>query len=406
MSIELIFLVVGFILFVGFFGDVFFDKTKIPSILWLMLIGITLGPITGLADASKFEEGATIFTTFALVYLLFEAGLNADLKRFYAAAPQGLRLSIISFILSFAAIFGVGLLLRLGLVPSLILGAILGDLSQAAVIPLLKRIKVEERTRLSLIFDSAFSDVLCILTAVTIVDIAVRETVSVGGVISGFLASFLIAVFLGGLGGLLWARVAASSLMKYGNFYLMTLAVMLILFSLTSFVNANGAIACLVFGLVIGNSKRLSDKQESLELISGEGREFYSEISFFITAFFFVYLGMSISFSEMGSFLVGLLLVVVLFLIKPFSVFLAFSSDMKVRDAVITEVLIAKGLAAAVLIQFTAQQGIDGTAGLVNVALATIFLSNVVTSIFVALVEQKKYSGMYGFLHNKYSRVK
>src|SRR3989338_6437322 len=112
MSIELIFLVVGFILFVGFFGDVFFDKTKIPSILWLMLIGITLGPITGLADASKFEECATIFTTFALVYLLFEAGLNADLKRFYAAAPQGLRLSIISFILSFAAIFGVGLLDR------------------------------------------------------------------------------------------------------------------------------------------------------------------------------------------------------------------------------------------------------------------------------------------------------
>ncbi len=406
MNIETIFLMVAFVLFVGFFGDVFFDKTKIPNIIWLMLIGIILGPITGLVDASQFQEGAAIFTTFALVYLLFEAGINADLKRFYSAAPQGLRLSVISFFVSFGAIFGVGMLLRLGVVPSLILGAILGDLSQAAVIPLLKRIKVEERTKLSLIFDSAFSDVLCILTTVTIVDIVVRGSVSVGTVISGFLASFLIAIFLGGLGGWVWARVAASTLMKYGNFYLMTLAVMLVLFSVTSFVNANGAIACLVFGLVIGNSKRLSDRQESLELISGEGKEFYSEISFFIASFFFVFLGISMNFSEPWSFIVGVLLVAVLFFVKPFSVFLAFSSDMKARDAVITEVLIAKGLAAAVLVQFTAQQGIAGTAGLVNIALATILVSNVVSSIFVTLIEKKMYFGTYKFLYNKYSKVK
>lgn len=403
MSIETIFLMVAFVLFVGFFGDVFFDKTKIASIIWLMIIGVLLGPVFHLVDPAQFTDGAAIFTTFALVYLLFEAGLNADLKRFYAAAPQGLRLSIISFLVSFVVISAIGLLLGFGLVPSLILGGLLGDLSQAAVIPILKRVKVEEQTKLSLIFDTAFSDVLCILTTVTIVDIVLRESVSVGSVISGFLASFLIAIFLGGLIGWLWARVAVSSLMKFGNFYLMTLAVMLILYSLTSFVNANGAIACLVFGLVLGNSKKISGTQEKSDLISGEGKEFYSEISFFIASFFFVYLGLRLNFDEPASFLVGLVLVVFLFLVKPFSVFLAYSKDMKVRDVQITEVLIAKGLTAAVLVQYIAQQGVQGTAGLVNVALATIFLSNIASSVFVFLIEKKKYNGIFEFLYKKYN---
>ena len=47
------FFLLGFIIIIGFFSMQFFEKTKIPDILFLMLLGVLLGPVFGVVDSSS-----------------------------------------------------------------------------------------------------------------------------------------------------------------------------------------------------------------------------------------------------------------------------------------------------------------------------------------------------------------
>ncbi len=404
MSVESIFLGVAIILFIGFFGEVIFKKTKIPDVIWLIIIGIILSSVFKWVDPTAFEGAAPLFTTFALVYLLFEAGLNIDIKKFIKSAPQGLALTFISFVLAFLVTFLIGLAIGKGLVLSLLLGSILGGVSSAVVIPLVKNLDLTPKVRLALVIDSAISDVLCILGTVTIIAIFTTGGFSVSSTINNFLAQFLIAIAIGAALGFLWARFAAMFISKIGNFFMLTLGLMLIVYSLTKMINANGAIACLVFGLVLGNSKhKESSVPEEMTIISGSGKHFFGELSFFIKTFFFVYLGILINFSEPISFLWAFLIVIGIFIMRPFSIFVSFYSGNRLKDIEIADVLVPKGLAAAVLVQLPLQAGIPGAETLVNIVLAVILISIVLSTILVFFAQKKSYRTPFSFLHFRHS---
>ncbi|OPX58504.1 MAG: potassium/proton antiporter [Methanomassiliicoccales archaeon PtaB.Bin215] len=83
--------------------------------------------------------------------------------------------------------------------------------------------------------------------------------------------------------------------------YMITIAAMLIVFSVTNFLvdkAGGGAIAVLVFGLTIGNwdeiSKVLRQKGEQFAL-GDKVKRFHDEIAFLIRTVFFVYLGLVIT---------------------------------------------------------------------------------------------------------------
>lgn len=404
MAIETIFLGLGVILFIGFFGEIIFEKTKIPDVIWLMVIGIVLGSFTGLVTSTDLVSIAPIFTTFALIFLLFEAGLNIDIMQFLKSLSQGSKLTITSFIFSFIAIFLIGFMLQLGLYPSLLLGTILAGVSSAVVLPIVKNLHMTSDTRLSLVFDSAFSDVLCILGTVTLLEIIVFQSADAGAIAGGLLSSFLIAIALGAALAFAWAKLIWKYFKSRGNFYVLTLAFMLILYSGTELLKANGAIACLVFGLFLGNSQKAAALlQEKGNVITKSGKEFYAEIAFFIKTFFFVYLGILIDFSDPWSFLWGFLILIGLYLARPFAVFLSFKRSTPVKDVRVTEVLVPKGLAAAVLVQLPIQAGVAGAEALVNICLAVILLSILASTVFTVLVQKGKFKGVFPFLQKKYS---
>ncbi len=405
MAIESIFLAVAVILFIGFFGEIIFEKTNIPDVIWLLLIGIILSTIFRWVSSSAFDDVAPLFTTFALIYLLFEAGINIDIKKFLNSAPQGLRLSVISFVFSFLVIFLVGLVIQKGFALSLLLGAILSGLSSAVVVPIIKNMTMDPKAKLSLVIDSAFSDVFCILGTVTLVEVFSVNVFDMGQIVNSVLSSFLIAIAVGLLLSLVWANIILK-FFKKRNFYILTLAFMLIVYSVTEMIKANGAIACLVFGLILGNSKKIHKLfSEDKNVITRSGKAFYGEFAFFIKTFFFVYLGILIDFSQPLSFVWALLILVGLYLVRPFAVWLSFSKDSKIRDVKLTETLIPKGLAAAVLVQLPIQAEIAGAESLVNICLAVILLSILSATVFVYLIQKNKYPGFFRFLYRKYSKA-
>ena len=80
MSITAAIIFLGSLIFLAHLFNALFEYTKIPTVLLLILIGITIGPITGLATPEALGSFGSVFTTITLVVRLFESGTGLRIR--------------------------------------------------------------------------------------------------------------------------------------------------------------------------------------------------------------------------------------------------------------------------------------------------------------------------------------
>ena len=73
---ELLFL--GLIILVGFLGRILFRFTKIPESLFMIVIGLCVGPIFNFVDQSLFEGYTALVATITLVLVLLDSGISLN----------------------------------------------------------------------------------------------------------------------------------------------------------------------------------------------------------------------------------------------------------------------------------------------------------------------------------------
>jgi NhaP-type Na+/H+ and K+/H+ antiporter len=89
------------------------------------------------------------------------------------------------------------------------LGSIVGGTSSAVVIPLIAKLKIQERSRTDLLLESAFSDVLCIVVTLALLQ-SIRSHELRPGLIAGqVVSSFVMASALGAIGAFFWSNMLA-----------------------------------------------------------------------------------------------------------------------------------------------------------------------------------------------------
>ncbi|MGB1013563.1 MAG: cation:proton antiporter, partial [Nannocystaceae bacterium] len=72
---------VGFALFVGALSQVLATHLKVPGIVLLLLAGVLLGPdVADIIRPAALGGGLNVLVGFAVAVILFEGGLNLDLK--------------------------------------------------------------------------------------------------------------------------------------------------------------------------------------------------------------------------------------------------------------------------------------------------------------------------------------
>jgi len=396
MSVEIIFAMVGIIILLGYLSDLFFSRTNIPDVLWLILIGMLLGPILGIVRPNALGDAAVIFTSFALLFILFEGGLHIRIKDLLESMYGATTITLVNFILTVAVVTGIALFFGWSLINSVLLGTILGGTSSAVVVPIVRKLKMGTDNRLVLILESAFTDVLCIVATLTIVQIVTLENINLSGVLNSLFGSFAIAIFVGGILGFVWILLL-ERFQSLSKSYISTIGVLLIVFGITEFAQSSGAIAALAFGIVMGNSRKilsLTEGEDDTDTLTSSARVFFSQISFFVKTFFFVYIGILISLSEFQPLIIGLLIAMAVFLIRPLSVKFAYKEENNPKDKSIMESMVPKGLAAAVLAQVPMQQGIAGAEKILTPVFATIFFTIAITTVMVYLVESGRYKGL------------
>ncbi|MFQ6060772.1 MAG: cation:proton antiporter, partial [Thermoplasmata archaeon] len=78
------FIAVGAVIFVGFFATLIFERTRVPDLLILVILGLILGPVTAqyfgveLVPRSILDFVMPYFAALALVIILFDGGLNLN----------------------------------------------------------------------------------------------------------------------------------------------------------------------------------------------------------------------------------------------------------------------------------------------------------------------------------------
>ena len=395
---------IGLLVFFGHFLADFFRRTKVPDVLILMLAGIALGPGTDVIDPRDFGKVDEVFTTLALIIILFEGGVHLNVRHLRKAARDTLAISLGTFFLTVLLIAYVAdLLLPIDFQTALLLGTILGGTSSAVVVPLIRVLKMGELPSIILFLESALTDVLVIVLSLGLLEALVAPSTAVSGfgLVLNIGASFLVAGLIGTLGAFLWSAIL-DRIRRIPNTVFTTIAYVFILYGTAELLGYSGAISALAFGVAVANfpnfPERLLGRVFSFRLnpLTDHERAFFGEAVFLVKTFFFVYLGASMTFTRLADFLVAAALVFVVFLARAPVVRLLTPRTTSRRDGALMGALVPKGLASAVLAGIPLQRGLATGDTILAVVYPTIFISIVSCATLVFLIERGALDGFMG----------
>ena len=297
MSPALVLGLIGGLLVLAFVANRIFALTRIPDVVLLMGLGVLLGPVLGLVDAPALDRATKLLGTLAIILVLFEGGLELNLRDTLRHFPGSLLLAALAYVFSVAL---VTLLIvkasHLPLTAGLLVGAALGCTSSTVVLPVLQHMAAEESVKVTLMLEASWGDVLAVLTVGLLLGMkSGKGTIAIGlahGVATqvGLALLFSIAV------GILWSRLL-HVLSEQRFWQVLTFSIVLVLYAGMEALGANGLIAVLGFGLTISNfpgvDPRLGLKHLVTEIAQSQQAllTFHSELAFLVRTFFFVLIG-------------------------------------------------------------------------------------------------------------------
>lgn len=392
MDVVVLFLIVGSILIIGFLADFIFKKYRIPDITILLLVGLFLN-FLGFQLIST--DIIPLFSALALMFILFEVG--TELK-FYSLIKEIPRASLLAFSIFFISMLSVtlvsGAILNLQFEIALLLGAIIGGSSSTIVAPMISKLEITRNTRSLLTIESALTDALCVLVAITLLEsLAFAGHLGLGRLPGEIVSSFSIAIVSGFIFGLVWLKILPK-IEKYEYYYLLTIGMLFFVYSITEIGGGIGAISSLIFGIVLGNVSQISKifYIKDVKPLTPTTNTFHKLIVFIIRTFFFVVLGLIITISNLMMFLYGILLTSLLFVLRfTFSRF-AWLEPSKLENNLIA-VMMPRGLAAAVLAPLPLiQYNLTQTSFFPDIIYAVILASSIIAGVGLRILEKGKWS--------------
>ncbi|MCK4477617.1 cation:proton antiporter [Candidatus Bathyarchaeota archaeon] len=293
-----VFSIVGAIIAIGFLANLLFKKVGLPSSLFLILIGIVLGPVLGVFSLADVDPITPFLTTLTLMMILFEGGLNMDI---YKVISQSFRAAILAVLYIVSAATFVTLfahfLLGFQWLEALMLGPMTAGTSSVVIIPLVSKLNISKDVEVTLSLESTITDVLNIVLVLAILQTYVGGLVDIQQTLITILGKFAIGAVLGTIVGIVWIR-ALYLIRKEEYTYMLTLGVLIGCYAASETFGGSGPLAALLFGLMLGNDRKIfKTLRVRLDLgylseIKNFVKRTQGELSFLIRAFFFVFLGL------------------------------------------------------------------------------------------------------------------
>lgn len=395
-KIGLIIAIIGLLIFAAHLFSAIFSRRRIPDVLFLIVIGLVIGPLTHLVNSDKLTLLGSILSAVTLVLILFESGIQLSFKNLKDSFKPSLKLTALNFIVSAIAVWLVAwLVLKLDPIIGLILGCVLGGTASAVVIPTVRQLKMSQKSSTILILEAAIGNVFSIVLALALLEAIKSQHVEFGMIFGNIFSSFILAIIIGLIGSIFWALILDKVReIKYS--VLTTPAFVFIIYGINEWMGYSGAIAALAFGIGLANADSIYDsllkkviKKRPTNLNDTE-RALFSELALLLKTFFFVYVGMSIQLYAWQPIVIGLAITIMLYLLRIPVVRLAISKKDQIseKEQMYMSAIDPKGLTAAVLATQAVAYIPDAETGFFirNIVFSVILFSIVINSILIPLI--------------------
>tara|TARA_B100001094_G_scaffold79630_1_gene75899 strand:+ start:1134 stop:2405 length:1272 start_codon:yes stop_codon:yes gene_type:complete len=347
-------LVFSSIVIISYFFNSYSKKSGIPAVLMLIGLGIIINIIVGGWD-EKFNSLLKLLGTVGLILIVLEAALDLKLlKEKIGVIIKSLLVSVVGLggTAYISALFLSFVVSDFSLTQAFLLTIPLSILSSAIILPSISSLK--EHKREFMIYESTFSDIVGIISFYGVLGFVgssdpeniLPETfrdLFFTVIISIIISYILIYIF--------------QKLKGHAKLFLL-ISVLLVLYSLGKMMHLSSLIIILIFGLVL-NNYRLFFKgvlrefvlEDRVEKILDDFRLVTVESAFVVRTFFFILFGWSIVFSDLLSFKVvgiGIVLLIIIYLVRSLVLFV-FNGTYKLEKITPEVFLAPRGLITILL---------------------------------------------------------
>lgn len=390
----LAFYTIALIMLIGFFGMLFFRKTSIPDVVFLLLFGVILGPLTHIINIEAIYGVLPYIAMFAISILLFDSGMRINIDRLLEKGKTIVGTSLLSFILSLTV---VTLLLRymlsLGWSYSLMISSMIAVSGSMTLITLIRKMPIKEETLLTLTLEMALTNVISIIIAISCLEYLNLKIVPLERILIMLTSKFSTGILIGLIVGVIWL-VVIYMLREEEYFYMFTLSVLIGAYSLAETLGGSGALASLIFGLVLGNDEKIASimgltiKIEELRPIRDLTKRFHSEITFLMRSFFFVLLGLTYFFGDITEIIFGAIITSLLFISRFIAISIITVKSTLSSERKILTCALGRGLVTAVLGIMPKQYNLMYSELILGLVVNIIFFSNILMAITLSTIRE------------------
>lgn len=355
-NVELFLLATAILLFLCVFASKASGKLGVPTLVVFLGIGILAGS-EGLGgiyfDNAYYAQSLGVV---ALAYILFAGGLDTNWKEVKPIVKPGASLATLGV---FVTCIAIGLfnhyVLNFSLLEGMLIGAIISSTDAGAVFTVLrsKSIHLKGNLKPLLEFESGSNDPMAVFLTTTVLSLMQNPESSLFGFVSVLVSQMIIGLCIGYGGGRLSTLIFNKIKLEFDGLYtVMSLAIVLLIYTLTQAVKGNGFLAVYVAGVVLGNSKFV---HKNSMILLHDGVSWLMQSSLFLTLGLLLFPSRVMEVTKTGMILAAFLM----FVARPLSVFISLAfTKITFREKILISWVGLRGSVPVVMATFPLVAGI------------------------------------------------
>jgi potassium/hydrogen antiporter len=373
VGLEQFLLIAGILLLASIVASKATGRLGVPSLLVFLLIGMLAGSEG--PGGIYFDDPALAQSlgVGALIFILFSGGLDTNWSYVRPARWGALTLATAGVALT-ALLVGLfaTLLLGFSLLEGLLLGAIVSSTDAAAVFAILRSKGVGLRGNIKPLIEleSGSNDPMAVFLTTAFISLLQNPEASVAALAPMFIRQMLLGALFGYLFGRLAVHIINRINLEYDGLYpVVTIAIVLIIYSATDLVGGNGFLAVFIAGLVLGNDVFIH-KRSLLRF--HDGLAWLMQIAMFLTLGLLVFPSRLVPIAGQGL----LLSLFLIFVARPVGVFLSLlPAKFDLRDKTMVAWVGLRGAVPIILATFPLLAGIPAAGMIFNLVFFIVLTS-------------------------------
>jgi NhaP-type Na+/H+ or K+/H+ antiporter len=278
----------------GVGAQVLAERVKLPSIIFLLSIGVAFGPDgLNLVRPLLLREGLYVITALSIAIILFEGGLTLEIQNVRHVSRSVLNLISIGALVTWGGAAVVSwLVLDISWTVAILFGSLVIVTGPTVIGPLLRTIRVGRQVRTILKWEGILIDPVGAIVAVLVLGFVISEEATLGGTVIGFVGRVLIGTLIGLISGYLMVRLMRVKFSEsIGT--LVIFAVVFLIFGISeALITESGIMSVTIAGIVMGNMH-----VPNLEYVKG----FKEKLTLLMVSVLFILLAANLRLAEVES---------------------------------------------------------------------------------------------------------